>query len=331
MASSSGGAPGDDGSLGNYKGVMLCNRPGIGDPGAEEVRPFIPSHRQSPFGVPPPYTYERKSLVAIKKGVEDKDLTKEKNVVKERHLAWLKSLEQKGKSAAEERSNEATKKTERNERLKVLADRYREDVREMMEQARTAKKQQKSIGKRSVPRWVKERWDNRIFEEALSLTRQDSAGKAANPQEDEDFPENAEELVEFASGLNFETFIDDLEFREALGAVRDRAKKLEREETLFRMNVAELVKETSDGGGGGAGGQQESVVDEEMEILRRKEKYVPKMPAGLAENYWGTAIVEEDAESEGVAQLVSDVMPKLRAIHSKASAEKVVEKAVSEC
>ncbi len=52
--------------------------------------------------------------------------------------------------------------------------------------------------------------------------------------------EDPEELLDFASSLDFEQFVDDLEFREALSVLRDRAKKLEREEKLFQMNVYAL-------------------------------------------------------------------------------------------
>ena len=62
-------------------------------------------------------------------------------------------------------------------------------------------------------------------------------------------------------------------------------------------------------------------------------KYNPKMPAGLHEDFWGELTEEgdTDAASEDLQQLVSEVMPQIRAIHSKASAAKVVEKAISEC
>ncbi len=42
----------------------------------------------------------------------------------------------------------------------ALADKYRTDVRAMMNQATDEKK--KSAKKRSIPLWVKERWDKRI-------------------------------------------------------------------------------------------------------------------------------------------------------------------------
>ena len=58
-------------------------------------------------------------------------------------------------------------------------------------------------------------------------------------------PEGLEEedadLLDFASGLDFSKFIDDLEFKEQLGALRDRAKRLEKEETIFKEEFVKLL------------------------------------------------------------------------------------------
>ena len=56
-------------------------------------------------------------------------------------------------------------------------------------------------------------------------------------------------LLDFASSLDFESYIADLEFRECVGALRDRAKNLEREERAFAKEVARKTKEAEAVGG----------------------------------------------------------------------------------
>merc|ERR1719262_900042 len=52
--------------------------------------------------------------------------------------------------------------------------------------------------------------------------------------------QEADDLINFAEGLDYDKYVNDLEFREGLEAVRDRAGKLHKEQEAFKD---QLVKE----------------------------------------------------------------------------------------
>merc|ERR1719220_1697381 len=49
--------------------------------------------------------------------------------------------------------------------------------------------------------------------------------------------DQAADLIEFAENLDFDGYINDLEFRQCLRAVQDRAKKLQREQNAFKDSI----------------------------------------------------------------------------------------------
>merc|ERR1719443_1101142 len=64
-------------------------------------------------------------------------------------------------------------------------------------------------------------------------------------EEKEDFEmQEAEDLLNFADGLDYDKYIGDLEFREGLEAVRDRAGKLMKEQNALKD---QLVKDLNAG------------------------------------------------------------------------------------
>merc|ERR1719291_1257593 len=54
-------------------------------------------------------------------------------------------------------------------------------------------------------------------------------------REKDEFEEGAaDDLIDFAEGLDYEQFVGDLDFRQGLEALRDRAGKLKKEQEAFR-------------------------------------------------------------------------------------------------
>lgn len=133
--------PHDGEGLGNYKGVMLCNRPGLEQAGKEQsAPPFIPVTIHDPTGVPPPYmkgvtaiervkhAKKRASSLDREKALKraggdvaalEAELQRKKLGLKEKHIQWLRSLEEKGKAAEEERKKAEMDKGEKAVKLKV--------------------------------------------------------------------------------------------------------------------------------------------------------------------------------------------------------------------
>merc|ERR1719379_3055075 len=58
---------------------------------------------------------------------------------------------------------------------------------------------------------------------------------AMTEQEKDEFEEGAaDDLIDFAEGLDYDKFIGDLEFKQGLEALRDRAGKLSKEQNSFK-------------------------------------------------------------------------------------------------
>jgi len=165
---------------------------------------------------------------------------------------------------------------------------------------------------------------------------------ALTEEEQEGFQDGeAEDLIRFAEGLDFNKYIDDLEFRQCLTVVRDRAKKLQHEQDAFK---AMLVRDIA--GGAALDGEEDSESEEADDGFFPQ---VPDAPGRTGPRFMKErggegrlAVVAERPDwdssttcgedpwvpaKNSTAALLLEANPQMRAIHSKASVQRIVEKA----
>eukprot|EP00747_Dinoflagellata_sp_TGD_P162113 gnl/TRDRNA2_/TRDRNA2_179349_c0_seq1.p1 gnl/TRDRNA2_/TRDRNA2_179349_c0~~gnl/TRDRNA2_/TRDRNA2_179349_c0_seq1.p1 ORF type:complete len:348 (-),score=97.54 gnl/TRDRNA2_/TRDRNA2_179349_c0_seq1:149-1192(-) len=327
-------APPPVGGLGNFKGVMLCNRPMdepssklLGGEGAHGPMPFrstISATHGEQIGLTPCKTQARQEVKA-----------RGPSAALRRHVRWLKELqgqmnEDKVQVEEEDRVTEEKKK-----KMQEVFSSHREAVRHMMEN-------------RPPP-------DPEAMGPNLSAQRRaEKAAKAsakAKPQwamtakEKEDFEEaEAADLAAFAENLDFEKYIDDLEFRDCLRVMQDRAGKLKKEQDAFKGALAsefETVDEDeelradaaledgldgqsmlgSDVGRGSEGGAGRK--------SKGEARYGGK-PDWDASTDCGDEKRQVDPEMREAAERVLESNSQIRAVHSKGSVQKIIEKAKEE-
>merc|ERR1719174_1844542 len=196
--------------LGNFKGVMLCNRPEEGPKTAEAgPQPFksacAPTYGEQ-LGLNPP--------------VREADPEMKPNESLVRHHKWLKQLQEDVSDAkmAQTLGEEGEKQKE--EKLKDFCQRQRDAMKELREEAKAlgtklrAKDVAAAVEGRMKPKWAMTEKQSEEMDEEQTL-----------------------ELLDFADNLNFDEYMNDLEFREAVGALKGRANKMNYEQDKFKQQL----------------------------------------------------------------------------------------------
>eukprot|EP00929_Paragymnodinium_shiwhaense_P107849 TRINITY_DN74203_c0_g1_i1.p1 TRINITY_DN74203_c0_g1~~TRINITY_DN74203_c0_g1_i1.p1 ORF type:complete len:411 (+),score=117.65 TRINITY_DN74203_c0_g1_i1:156-1388(+) len=354
MADSSGfdAAPPPVGGLGNFKGVMLCNRPSdssggqayAGD-GPLPFRSMAPTGVGEQLGLTPCRNFEP----TVKKRGPSAALR--------RHVKWLKDLQDQMKEEREQVEAEDLDAEERERRLKAAFHRHRDGVREMMQQRDEADAVEE---KADMDRRYQERLRKKAEKDAAKAAKlekergeegQGTKSKAAKPlwamteKEKEQHEEiEADELINFAEGLDYEKFINDIDFRSALGVVKDRAGRLQKEQDCFKdallrdFNAAAELEEQSTSAGGsprrledGLDGQS-LLGDMKSEYSAASRRSAGRDRYGDGELQWdsSTACGEDrpqmDRETKALAEQVLESHSGLRAVHSKDSITRIIAK-----
>eukprot|EP00930_Biecheleria_cincta_P082970 TRINITY_DN72607_c0_g1_i1.p1 TRINITY_DN72607_c0_g1~~TRINITY_DN72607_c0_g1_i1.p1 ORF type:complete len:316 (-),score=90.94 TRINITY_DN72607_c0_g1_i1:185-1132(-) len=298
--SSVSGLPVSVPGLGNYKGVMLCNRPSSLDfPGSKDqaVKPFrsrIPDTVGDALGLirkrPEPMEHEVKQ--------------RGPSAALRRHCQWIKELQAQVKEdhaladqedrAAEERKakmQEVFKKQRDAIRLIKMGHNARPDELESVLKPKASKKPT------SKPLW---------------------AMTEAEREEKEDF--DAEDLINFAENLDYDEYVHDLEFRECLAAITDRAKKLQREQDAFKDSLLREFNEDDEAA-------------DSVAPLGGHSRHAAQRGRGVEdrEDWDASTVCSEDRASEdSAARHLADQAWKdgqLKGVHSKNSIKKLVEQA----
>jgi hypothetical protein len=171
---------------------------------------------------------------------------------------------------------------------------------------------------------------------------------AMTEREKEAFDEaEAADLISFAEGLDFDKFVGDHEFRNALQCVHDRARKLQKEQDAFKDSI---LREFNDNGSGC--GADEAEVGSRLEdgvdgtsmfgdiepnatgMARRSQRLDSCSNADRPDWDASTAAGEDgpgaNLAAKAAAERALENNPHLRAVHSKGSVQKLIEKARSE-
>jgi len=324
------------GGLGSYKGVMLCSRPpeagaggqvcgagggagGGGLVGGVQQPPFrstIAAAVGEQLGLPPPKRSEPKMEVK----------TRGPSAALRRHCQWIRELQEQVKDDQRQVEESLQAQDERKERMQQAFKQQRDAIRRIKNETergsiepadveailrRAGKKTSASVGSRK-PLWAMTEDEKDGFED-----------------------EEAAQLIRFVEDLDFDRYIDDLEFREQLQIVRDRAKKMQREQDAFKDS---LVREFNTNADDDAVTEGEGAVPISAMRVGDKPSWHRTGPADVSRPDWdastacssddrSAAVHSRDTHVHGAAERLLEANPQLRAIHSKGSVQRLIEKA----
>jgi len=275
------------GGLGNFKGVMLCNRPSEDGPRSDPVSAFR-------AGV----VHEQIGLCPTEKGPQVKGPQKPKNEAVKKHVAWLRQLQATMAAERREAEEEIQDEEERKKRISEQAARYRDAVHGM--KVKQEDKLRKANQSRPKPMWA-----------------------MTENQAEEAEEEDCEDLLNWAEGLDAEAFIHDIDFREALEVAKDRAGRLDKEQELFKQSLVHEFNDSDDEDGKSLAGS--SATSEARERAARKAKAKKEGQDWDASTATSEA-PSVNSEARSMAEQVMDRNSKIRGVHSKASVAKIIEK-----
>jgi hypothetical protein len=326
-------APPPPGGLGNFKGVMLCNRPtevnldrAVRD--ADAPPPFkstVSATHNDLLGLNPKQRELHTDSHAKMRGP---------SAALRKHVKWLKELQKQmtdEKDAIDKDGQDAEKKKER---MKKFCEKQREAVhtllnadhevtKEHLEEAvKTAGGPTKTTdGKRVKPLWAMTETEKEVHQE-----------------------QEGNDLIGFAEDLDFDKYIGDLEFRQNLEVLKDRAGKLEKEQAAFKD---ELVNEFNADDESTAVGSPRNLdgdllsglegsslgVSEGADSLGGKRAKLQRTedPDQVGPDWDSSTCCGDDKVqvSEGdkdMAARLLEMNPNLRGIHSEKSVQKVLQK-----
>lgn len=273
--------------LGNYKGVMLCNRPTAMD--ALKVEPTKPFRSAIPATV-------GDALGLIRKRPHATHEVKKRgpSAALRRHCRWIKELQQQVAEEAQVVEHEEIERDRRQRIQKEVFRKQRDAIRLIKLSAGAAEDLTSVLNPKakgaSKPAWA--------------MTEGEKEEKEAS-----DFGQ----LINFVEDLDYDEYIHDLEFRECLQAVTDRARRLQREQEAFKDSLLqELNQETNDS------------------PSERLEEAVPRSNLNdLNERPEWDASAPQDSTAKALAEKAWQEGP-FKAVHSKTSLRKIAEREVKE-
>lgn len=316
--------------LGNYKGVMLCNRPveeshlarmrSAADAGNLPFKSTISAGERDQLGLQPCKKLEPRSVVK----------TRGPSAALRRHMQWIKELQVQVADENQRIVDDEDMQEKRKANMQVLFKQQRDAIKEL-----------KSQGVNNLD-------DVKKLETHLQLTggvkgaKKPGAKKPlwAMTEEEKDGADDAEAaaLIDFAENLDFEKYVDDAEFRSCLQVVKDRARKLQKEQDKFKDDLIADFNATADDGDeyGSAytGSPRGSQVGSQLGDLPGRTGPNRRYSGGDDRPEWdGSSAIGEDVASLGGREARSDAgrvmeaMPQLKGIHSKESVSRIIEKA----
>lgn len=239
--------------------------------------------------------------------------------------------------------------------MKAVVDGHREKVRSMMQERdaanREAEENEKAI--RTMARAAAAAPGSTV-PPAPPAAAPKPKPKAAKPmwamtekEKDQFEEEEGDDLINFAENLDFDKFVGDLEFRQGLDALKDRAGKLKKEQDAFKdellANFNSSVDEDEDYEESTAAGSLledgidgQSLLGSEYSVTSSRRARREKEQRGDGKEDWdnstnaGDDRSVVDPEVKEMAEVVLANAPHIRAVHSKASVEKLIQKAQKE-
>lgn len=321
-------APPPPGGLGNFKGVMLCNRPTeismdkavSGGDGPPPFKSTVSATHNDQLGLNPNKPQLTTNSHAKLRGP---------SAALRKHVKWLKQLQQEMSEERSKIDEEQLAAEKRKERAKNFCEKQREAVKSLLN----------SDGK-----VTKEDLEGALHHAGAGTKGPD--GKRVKPlwamseQEKDSFLEKEnDELLSFADNLDFDQYIGDLEFRQNLEVLRDRAGKLSKEQEAFKDAIVNEFNEEEETTAAGSPRELEGFdglegsslgVPEGVDALGGKRSKARRQDDGVPD--WDSSTVCGDEhklgeeEDRDMAARILEQHPGVRAIHSEKSVQKILEK-----
>lgn len=207
---------GNNAGVGNYKGVMLCNRPFAGSVASTGKTPSGDKNSFS-CGVVSEKAGTNVSISNLEKKYPKR---KKKETALTKHKKWLAELQSTKDRLEKQYEEELRLEQEKSEKFQ-----QKEASIRQVSKGTLSKAESKSPGRGKKVKMPKPAW-------AMS---QENA--EAN-DEDKDI-DDEDELINFAKGLDFDKYIDDLEIKTMMDKVQKRIQELERESNEERQRDEE--------------------------------------------------------------------------------------------
>jgi len=305
--------------------VMLCTRP---PDDASRSRGLDGSKKQPEFKSTVAATCGEQVGWAPPKRVDENRTEIKKcgpSAALRRHVQWIKELQEQVKADRHHIENSHVSEEERRKKLSAAFKKQRDAIRKIKQDAVSDQadvepevleailKPSQSAKSRSKPMWAMTAGEKDDFEE-----------------------EQAADLINFAEDLDFDRYIDDLEFRHCLQVVRDRAKKLQKEQDSFKESLVREFEQAA-GGDDDADAADDAYSDVassaggQSSMRRRKLKCeADGKPEWDASTSCGDERATADSDARSVAESILESNSQLRGVHSKHSVQKLVEKAAAQ-
>lgn len=340
-------APPPVSGLGNFKGVMLCNRPvdessklSDGD-GYKPFKAMISATEGDQLGLQPLRKFDH----TVKKCGPSAALKK--------HVKWLKELQQQMNSERDQIGDDENADAERKVKMKAFFEAQRDNVRKMMHHRNATFAANDGVDVFAGPTFAPVNQQDPVA--TAEARRKDAAKTKANvkplwamtAREKDVFEEDeGDSLIDFAENLDYEKYIGNLDFRQGLEALRDRHGKLQKEQDAFKDALVRDFNASADDEA-----QSTSVGSQDLEgeldgidglsILgsdfggqgggasRRGDR---DLQGGDGRSDWdnSTACGDErpaaEREVKAAAERILEAAPHLKGIHSKESLQRIIER-----
>lgn len=337
-------------SIGNYKGVMLCNRPNefgqVQKPERQGKAPFI--SRVDPK--------EKIGLNPTKKIINVPEKKKDSNSILTRHKRYLKMLQEKKLIEKLEHENEENQKKQTMKKFKEQTAQQRkkitnlktdkeEDTQQVapkIEEPEEVKKPAAKLTKENLAR-NEEQYSQKSKPQKKADKKKPAWAKTEQQLKQEE-EEEIDDLIEFAYDLDYEKYMEDLEVRQALALIKERVEEIKKDDE-WRTKIAQEWNdaEANPNEGGHKNRKQDddtksvasirTSVTGRSKMSKRSELMDEIKREERQKEEWDTSTQAERKKptfEEKLASKLADQIlesnPNLKGIHSKVSMKRMLEK-----
>ena len=296
-------------NIGNFKGVMLCNRPN--DPPFKAQKdgptPFISRvNPQAQLGLNPTFKLQPK------KKAKGSNLE-----ILKRHKQWLQQLQKQKEEQAKQASTQEIDELEKRKRFADKAAKRRTQIKESDVQEvntynlKSASESPEDPSKEKV-KILKPTERNLATHEKKSRDQKKPKWAMTNEQAEAEEEKEVDDLLNFVSDLDYEAYISDLEVRQALEIVKERIHEIKQDQEWKQNIAAKYNQEISD--------DEEEAQDRVTDLAKPKsvasdaqslQSFVSKARSKLAESKrnpdnihhpdWDTNVTSIQTRADGIS------------------------------